>query len=101
MAIETTASEALEMRLARLESGCERMGERLGTLEQRLTALEPRLASGLTSLRYEMLSALDSLRSELRAGETQMRTRMTGQFYWLLTLILGSILVPILRGLAR
>jgi hypothetical protein len=29
-----------------------------------------------------------------------MRRRTDAQFYWLLTLVLGSILVPILRDLA-
>ena len=95
------AIETVEMRMARLERGCERINERLGLIEHRLTALEPRLASGVTSLRYEMLSAVDSLRSDVRAGDAGLRRQGTAQFYWLLTIVVGSVLVPLLRDLAR
>lgn len=93
------AIETMEMRMTRLERGCERIVERLGLIEHRLTAVEPRLASGMASLRYEVLSALDLLRSEVRAGEAGARTRGTVHFYWLLTLVVGSILVSLLLEL--
>jgi hypothetical protein len=95
------AIETVEMRMARLERGCERINERLGLIEHRLTALEPRLASSVTSLRYEMLSAVDTLRSEVRAGDAGLRRQVTAQFYWLLAIVVGSVLVPLLRDLAR
>jgi hypothetical protein len=36
-------------------------------------------------------------RSEL----AEIRRQMNGQFFWLLTFVLGSILVPILRDFVR
>jgi len=35
--------------------------------------------------------------SELHVDVQALRTQIGGQFYWLLTLILGSILIPIIR----
>ncbi len=111
------AIEALEIRMAKLEGGYEQINERLGAIEHRLTALEQRFVSEMTSLRSEMTSQrsetsslrseiasrsdLASLRSEMGASISELRRQMNGQFYWLLTFVLGSILVPILRDLAR
>ena len=103
--------------------------QRLGSFEQRFTAeitsLRSEMASRteLTSLRSEMASRADlaslrsemasmrsematrsdvtALRSEMRAADADLRKQMKAQFFWLLTFILGSILVPILRDLAR
>ena len=68
------AIEALEVRMARLE----------GAYEQR----------------SELTSGIDGLRSGFKAAIGDVRRRMDTQFYWLLTLVLGSILIPILRDLA-
>src|SRR3990170_4052747 len=97
------AIEALEVRMARLEGGYEQINERLGAIEQRLASFEQRFTSEITSLRSEMASRSDvaSLRSEMRAADADLRKQMNAQFFWLLTFILGSILVPILRDLAR
>ena len=87
--------------MATLERGCERINERLGLIEHRLTGIELRLASGATSLRYELLSALDSLRVDVRTADAGLRRQGTAQFYWLLAIVVGSVLVPLLRDLAR
>src|SRR4030067_2750324 len=91
------AIEALEIRMAKLEGGYEQINERLGTIEQRLASFEQRLAS----FEQRFTSEITALRSETRVGDAELRKQMTGQFYWLLTFVLGSILVPILRDLAR
>ena len=101
MEIDTVALEAMEVRLARIENGYERVHGRLGALEQRLGGLESRLTSGMASLRYEMLEAVETLRTDVRRGEEERRGQTTARFSWLLFLMLGSILVPILRELAR
>jgi hypothetical protein len=93
------AIDALEIRMARLEGSYEQINERLGAIEHRMGVfehrmgtLEQRLGSGLGSLRSEMAT-----RSEL----AEIRRQMNGQFFWLLTFVLGSILVPILRDFVR
>ena len=65
--------------MARLEGAYEQINERLGLLEQRLT-------SEIASLRLDF---------------TELRGQINTRFYWLLTFVLGSILIPILRDLAR
>ena len=65
--------------MARLEGAYEQINERLGLLEQRLT-------SEIASLRLDY---------------TELRRQINTQFYWLLTFVLGSILIPILRDLMR
>ena len=73
------ATEQFEIRMARLEGAYEQINERLGLLEQRLT-------SEIASLRLDF---------------TELRRQINTQFYWLLTFVLGSILIPILRDLMR
>ena len=65
--------------MARLEGAYQQINERLGLLEQRLT-------SEIASLRLDF---------------TELRRQINTQFYWLLTFVLGSILIPILRDLMR
>ena len=65
--------------MARLEGAYEQINERLGLLEQRLT-------SEIASLRLDF---------------TELRRQINTQFYWLLTFVLGSIIIPILRDLMR
>jgi len=73
------ATEQFEIRMARLEGAYQQINERLGLLEQRLT-------SEIASLRLDF---------------TELRRQINTQFYWLLTFVLGSILIPILRDLMR
>jgi len=65
--------------MARLEGAYEQINERLGLLEQRLT-------SEIACLRLVF---------------TELRRQINTQFFWLLTFVLGSILIPILRDLMR
>ena len=64
----------------------------MGAIEQRLGTLEQRFNAEIVSLRSEMAT-----RSEV----AELRRQMNAQFFWLLTFVLGSILVPILRDFAR
>jgi hypothetical protein len=109
------ATEALEIRMARLEGGYGQINERLGSLEQRfggvehrIAGLEQRVASEsaairgeITSLRADVVtrSDLETLRLEMRGADSELRRQITGQFYWLLTLVIGSILLPLARDL--
>ena len=65
--------------MASLEGAYQQINERLGLLEQRLT-------SEIASLRLDF---------------TELRRQINTQFFWLLTFVLGSILIPILRDLMR
>jgi hypothetical protein len=93
------AIEALEIRMAKLEGGYEQINERLGSSEQRVTSELALLRSELVSLWSEM----GSIRAEMatRSDLAELRRQMNAQFFWLLTFVLGSILVPILRDLGR
>jgi len=73
------ATDPLEIRMASLEGAYQQINERLGLLEQRLT-------SEIASLRLDF---------------TELRRQINTQFYWLLTFVLGSILIPILRDRMR
>ncbi|MGH9195865.1 MAG: hypothetical protein ACRD1T_09010 [Acidimicrobiia bacterium] len=80
------AAEPGEIRMARLEGAYEQINQRLGAIDQRMSALEQRLGAEIPAVRLEILDH---------------RRQATGQFYWLLTFVLGSIFVPILRDLIR
>lgn len=69
----------MEVRMARLEGAYEQITLRLAGLEREVGAL----------------------RLDMGSQFGELRRRMDTQFYWLLTLVLGSILVPVLRDLAR
>ncbi len=73
------AAEPIEIRMAKLEGAYEQINVRLGALEQRL------------------VGEIASVRGEV----SDLRRQITTQFYWTLTFILGSILIPILRDLIR
>jgi len=79
------ATEALEVRMAKLEGGYAQINERLAGVEREVGAL-----------RSELHGEIEGVRSDSR----DIRRQLSSQFYWLLTLILGSILIPILRDLA-
>ena len=87
--------DALEVRIARLEGGFEQINERLGAIVHRLGAMEQRFSTEIAALRAQMAEM--ATRSEV----AEVRRQMNAQFFWLLTFVLGSILVPILRDFAR
>ncbi len=72
-------TEQIEVRMARLEGAYQQINERLGNFEHRVTA------------------EITAVRSEI----SELRRQINTQFYWLLTFVLGSILIPILRDLTR
>ncbi|HEY6104211.1 MAG TPA: hypothetical protein VI007_13405 [bacterium] len=88
-----------EDRMVRVERTCERIAERLGVIEHRLTAIEPRFASGIVSLGYELKSMLDSLRAECRAGDGRLQKQGTVHFYWLIAGVIGTVTVLLLLEL--
>lgn len=90
------ATEAIEIRMARLEGAYAQINERLGGVEREFGALRSDLKTELGSIRSEIAG----LRSEIKSENSYMRRRMDTQFYWLLSLVLGSMLIPILRDLA-
>lgn len=77
------AAEPIEIRMARLEGAYEQINERL------------------PELRSDLQTGLMSVRSEIRSEIVELRRQIQTQFYWLLTFVLGSILVPIVRDLAQ
>jgi hypothetical protein len=88
-----------EDRMVRVERTCERIVDRLGVIEHRLTAIEPRLASGIVSLGYELKAMLDSLRAERRAGDGRLLKQGTVHFSWLLAGIISTVLVLLMLQL--
>jgi len=46
-------------------------------------------------------SDMDSLRAEFRTERPELRRQIATQFYWVLTFVLGSILIPVLRDFVR
>lgn len=114
--IGSMAAEPTEIRMAKLEGAYEQINVRLGALEQHLVgeiaSVRAEVRSGISSVRDEIGSGIGSvrgeiatLRSDMHSSQEELRRQMTGQmagqFYWLLTLILGSILIPLLRDLVR
>jgi len=73
------AIEPLDIRMARLEGAYAQINERRAGLENRLV-------SGMAGLRAEI---------------SELRRQITSQFCWVLTLLLGSILIPFLRDIVR
>jgi hypothetical protein len=78
------STSPLEIRMAHIEGAFEQINARLGAIEQRLGRLEDRFA------RFDdkLDARIDSLRSELLI-------RMDRQFYWMISLVVLAILVPI------
>ena len=71
------AADALEVRIGHLEGAYEQIDKRLGAIE-----------GDVRELRGELRNSIASLRSELLA-------RMDHQFFWVLGLLIASILIPI------
>lgn len=80
------AVDSVEVRLARLEGAFVQINERLGSLENRFVA-------EIGAVRGEM--------GEVRGEIRDLRRQLTTQFYWILTLVLGSIVIPFLRDLTK
>ena len=67
------AADALEVRIARLEGAYEQIDKRLGTIE----------------------NDIRDLRTEIRTLTDRLMTRMDRQFFWVLGLLVISIILPI------
>ena len=70
-------ADALEVRIAHLEGAYEQIDKRLGAID-----------GDVRELRGELRNSITGLRSELLA-------RMDHQFFWVLGLLIASILIPI------
>ena len=93
-------TEALEIRMARLEGAYEQINERLAGVERELSAFR---AEFKAELKAEIGGVRSEIRSEiaaLRSDNADIRKQLQTQFYWTLTLILGAVLFPVLRDLA-
>ncbi len=89
------STSPLEIRMAHLEGAYEQINARLGAIEERLGRLEDRfgrLEDRFIRFDDKLDVRIDSLRSELLV-------RMDRQFYWILSLVVLAILVPILLRL--
>jgi predicted nuclease with TOPRIM domain len=89
------STSPLEIRMAHLEWAYEQINARLGAIEERLGRLEDRfgrLEDRFIRFDDKLDVRIDSLRSELLV-------RMDRQFYWILSLVVLAILVPILLRL--
>jgi predicted nuclease with TOPRIM domain len=85
------STSPLEIRMAHLEGAYEQINARLGAIEERLGRLEDRfgrLEDRFIRFDDKLDVRIDSLRSELLV-------RMDRQFYWILSLVVLAILVPI------
>lgn len=80
------AYEEISRRLGSIDQHFGSIDQRFGSLEQRLASLEQRLSAEIAGLRSELLDH---------------RRQTSAQFHWLLTFILGSILIPVLRDVIR
>ncbi|MGH2452446.1 MAG: hypothetical protein ACRDF5_01615 [bacterium] len=78
------AVNPIEVRLAHLEGAFEQINHRLGAIEGRLDSIDSRMES--------RFAAVDA---RLERLEDRLVSRMDRQFYWILTLVVLSILVPI------
>jgi hypothetical protein len=67
------AVDALEVRIARLEGAYEQMDKRLATIEVDIR----------------------ELRGDVQAVRTELLSRMDRQFFWIIGLLIVSILLPI------
>ncbi|MDQ7844748.1 MAG: hypothetical protein QN122_13615 [Armatimonadota bacterium] len=105
-------TDALEVRMARLEGAYEQINERLAGVERGLAALRSEVAGGISGLRSELEGEIAGLRSELKREMGELRVTMTAgfegarrqtqtQFYWTLTFIFGAVLAPLLLEVLR
>lgn len=71
------AAESVEIRLARLEGVYQQVNERLRSIEERLE------------------NGLESLRQDLGQRISRLEEKVDRQFYWVVGLILVSMVLPI------
>jgi hypothetical protein len=74
------AADALDVRIAHLEGAYEQIDRRLGAVEGRIAALDRKI---------------DDVRTEIQGVRGELLGRMDRQFFWILGLLIISILVPI------
>jgi hypothetical protein len=74
------AADALDVRIAHLEGAYEQIDRRLGAVEGRIAALDRKI---------------DDVRTEIQSVRGELLGRMDRQFFWILGLLIISILVPI------
>lgn len=92
------ATDALEVRMARLEGSYEQLDKRLGDLAADVHALRGEFRQELSQLRGEVAS----LRAEFREDMVRLRAEMGRLFYWLMGMFLtvlvglGGVMVTVL-----
>ncbi len=112
----TMAAESLDIRMARLEGAYEQIDRRLGFLEVGIRDLRGEIATEFGSVRGEfgsvrgeIMGQIGSVRGEMTGGFGSVRQEIGGvreeirdlrrdvrqQFYWVIGLIVVTILVPI------
>ncbi len=96
------AATPIEIRMAHLEGAYEQVNARLGTIEERLGRLEDRFGRledrledrfGRLEARFGAVEA--RFMDQVTLVRTELLSRMDRQFYWILTLVVISILAPI------
>jgi hypothetical protein len=91
------ATDALEIRMARLEGAYEQINERLAAIDAGLSSGLSSIRAELSTLRIERKNDLASVRAEI----ADLRTQTATQFYWLLPLVLSSLVITLIRDLLR
>ena len=89
------AAEALEVRMAHLEGAYEQIDRRLGAVEGRIAALDRKVDGGFAGLDRKVDDGLAHVRTEIQSVRGELLGRMDRQFFWILGLLIISILVPI------
>ena len=74
------AADTLDVRIVHLERAYEQTDRRLGAVEGRIAALDRKI---------------DDVRTEIQGVRGELLGRMDRQFFWILGLLVISILVPI------
>ncbi len=103
------ATEALEVRMARLEGSYEQLDKRLGDLAADLHALRAEFRTEMQAIREELRSEIRGLRGEIQGVREELRGEIQGVrgemgrlFYWLMgtfltTLVaIGGVIVTVL-----
>lgn len=98
----------LEIRMAHLEGGYEQINHRLGTIEQDLRGLREEIGGlraevreEIGGLRAENGTAIGGLRAKVAGMRRDLTARMDRQFFWMLGLLVVSILLPIVRSVGH
>jgi predicted nuclease with TOPRIM domain len=99
------ATDALAVRMARLEGSYEQLDKRLGDLAGDVHALRAEFRGEMQALRAEFRSEIQGVRSEIESVRAEMRGlrgEMSRLFYWLMgtfltTLVaIGGVIVTVL-----